>query len=84
MTDEQLIEYMDTAQERIEHDAAVEHESMVIAVQIGTIIAHDAKALRQWQARSRRNKGEAGLTGAALERAVMGLRARNPEYVVVA
>lgn len=51
------------------------------AVQIGTVIAKDKKALSSWQSRPRR--GRIGKTGAALEHAVMGLAMRNPEYVVV-
>ena len=51
------------------------------AVQIGTVIAHDKKALDRW--RNRRRHGQTGKTGAELEHAVMSLQMRNPEYVVV-
>ncbi len=54
---------------------------MVTAVQIGTVIARDKKALQRWQ--SRRRGSQVGKTGAALEHAVMSLQMRNPEYVVV-
>jgi len=57
---------------------------MVEAVRAGTIFAHDAKAHRRWQSAtpSAQPKGR-GLTGQALEQAVMLLARTAPEYVVV-
>jgi hypothetical protein len=56
---------------------------MVEAVRVGTVLAHDAKAARRWHSRRRRAEGKpAGLTGMALERAIAGLAAAHPEYIV--
>jgi hypothetical protein len=52
-------------------------------VRIGTIIAQDRKANTRWRSHIARAAGRpAGMTGMALERAIAGLAARNPEYVV--
>jgi hypothetical protein len=81
-TKERLLAYLDAAEERQERD----FRESVEAVRLGTIFAHDGRAYGRWNQR-RRSSGSApsgggGLTGMALERAIFGLAARNPEYVV--
>ena len=85
LTSEQLVLYLDAAQDRLTHDIDARFSEAVEAVRVGTIIAQDAKAYRRW--RSRRPAGSStsrggGLKGMALERAIAGFAARNPEYVV--
>jgi hypothetical protein len=82
LTDEQLVAYLDAAQDRMEHRARSEFDALVEAVRVGTIFAHDAKQYRKWQSRSARN-GRRGLTGHALEQAIHALAGAHPEYVVV-
>lgn len=78
LTDELLLLYLEEASERIT-DA---HESEVEAIRAGTILAYDAKAYRRWRsAVDRRHDRRTGLTGAALEAAVMSLAGAHPEYV---
>jgi len=57
----------------------VAFENMVAAVQIGTVIARDAKALARWQSRV---GGARGLTGASLAKAVdfIAVKTRNSRY----
>jgi len=58
---------------------------MVEAVRVGTVLAHDAKAARRWHSRKRPGVSRPkGLTGMALEQAVMTLASTHPQYVVVA
>ena len=57
---------------------------MVEAVRAGMIFARNDKQYRRWRAKVRSKAGEAvGLTGAALEKAILGLAAQHPEYVVI-
>lgn len=55
-------------------------------MRVGTVVAHDRKSADAWRAELRRGARPAGggLTGAGLERAVMALAMRNPEYVQLA
>lgn len=85
LTDEQLLVYLDAAQDRLSAEAKTRFEEAVESVRVGYIIANDRKAHQRWQSHSRRTstgKG-AGLTGMALERRIANLAATNPEYVVV-
>ena len=88
MTDEQLVAYVDAAEDRITDMATAEFDAMVSATRAGTIFAHDQRAWTRWQSRRQARQATRGgtvrgLTGAALERAVRGLASRNPEYVVM-
>lgn len=57
---------------------------MVEAFRAGAIFARDQKQYDRWRRKARRtSERPVGLTGAALESAVRGLAARNPEYVVM-
>ena len=79
LTDELLLDYLDAAQERIED----RFETQVEAVRVGTVIAGNAKAMQRWSTRTRRHgKQQRGLTGAALESAVMNVAAIFPENVI--
>jgi hypothetical protein len=88
MTDEQLVEKLVAAGRRMEREARVAFDDAVEAVRVGTITARDQRALNRWRTAQRRaeakaQQGSAGLTGAALEQAVMALALRSPEYVVI-
>lgn len=74
--------YLEQGARRREH----EWEQSVVAVNQGLATYYNRKANAAWQrrtARSRSVTGQAGLTGAALERKVLSLAMTNPEYVVV-
>jgi hypothetical protein len=87
LTDEQLVAVLDAASERIAERRSADFDAMAEAVRAGSIFARDQRQYNRWRQRTRRpSAGRAqssGLVGAALERAVMGLRATHPEYVVV-
>lgn len=52
-------------------------------MRVGTLIASNVDALRRWTSRKRRTgKRPAGLTGNALESAVMNVAAIFPEHVI--
>lgn len=56
----------------------------VEAVRTGFVTAQDKKALNKWRSRQRTATGDSvGLTGAALERAVMAIAAKDPSLVAV-
>ena len=82
LTDEQLVAYLDAAQERIDDRRSGEFDALVEAVRVGTIFAHDAKQYGRWRSRSR-NRRKPGLTGQALEQAIRSLAGAHPEYVVM-
>lgn len=71
----------------MEDEARAAHEDRLEAVRAGVIYAHDQKQYERYIAnRPTRPGGPSrprGLTGEALERAVMGVAARHPEYVVM-
>lgn len=79
----QFLLYLDAAQDRLSDAAAVR----VMELANATRVAYHAnrQAWQRWvgkqQKRMRRAVGTA-LTGEALERAIMGLANRNPEYVI--
>lgn len=88
MTSAQLVAYLDAAQDRLAVDADARFTEAVEAVRIGTIIAQDRKAYGRWRTRRRHPAAIAasdggGLSGKALESAVMGLARQHPEYVVM-
>lgn len=76
---------MDAAYDRRGLRSGNDFESMVEAVRAGLIVAQDKKAYGKWKsARLQRGKPQRGLTGAALEQAVMRVAAIFPENVVTA
>lgn len=88
MTDEQLVEKLLAAGRRMEQTARQAFADAVEAVRVGMITAHNQRMLNRWRLAQRRAEakaaqGSVGLTGAALEQAVMAIALRSPEYVVV-
>jgi hypothetical protein len=76
--------YLDSMVDRVEGRAMADFDAMVSAVRVGTVIARDRKAARRWDREAARRSGRKhGLSGAALETAIMGLASTHPEYVVV-
>lgn len=64
--------------------ASTDFDQMVEAVRVGSIFAHDQKAYDRWQRRPKaRSKPQRGLTGHALEAAVMRIANQFPDNVVV-
>lgn len=79
---------LDAASERITERAAARFEEMVEATRAGYIFSHSENATQYTRWRARRQKEldpthAVGLTGAALERAVMSIAARDPSLVAV-
>lgn len=58
-------------------------DEAVEAVRIGYLAAHDKRIYSKWVNRRRKGRQQVGLTGQALEAAIMGLARSHPEYVVV-
>lgn len=84
MTDEQLVAYLDAYSDRLKDTTEAAYDGMVEAVRAGMIFAKSDKQYRRWRTRVQRRSGQAvGLTGQALESAIMGFAAQHPEYVVV-
>lgn len=83
LTDEQLVAYLDAAQDRLRDRARTEFDAMVEAVRAGSIFAQDGKQYRRWASRSSSGRPSRGLSGMALERAIVGLARVHPEYVVM-
>jgi hypothetical protein len=50
VTDEQLVLYLDAAQDRIREDARARSAELVEAVKAGTVFAHDQKQYGKWRA----------------------------------
>lgn len=83
VTDEQLVVYLDSFQERIDAQRAADFDSWVDAVRLGTVFAHDARQYSAWRARTRRSGSKSrGLTGAALEAAVARVADMFPSNVI--
>jgi hypothetical protein len=83
LSDEQLVAYLDAAQERLEAEQRTQFDSWVEAIRAGTIFAHDDKQYGRWRTRPRKNaRQQRGLTGAALEQAVMRIASIFPEQVI--
>jgi hypothetical protein len=76
--------YLDAMTDRVEEQTADAFDSAVASVRVGYVIARDRRAAQRWDRRvARRQRRSAGLSGASLEAAIMGLAATHPEYVVV-
>lgn len=72
---------MDSAQERTDARLAGEFDTLVEAVRVGTIFAHDNKQHEKWTRRKPTSRQSRSLTGAALEAAVMGIASMFPDNV---
>jgi hypothetical protein len=86
VTDEQLFAYIDAYSERLEDDVQAAFESAVEAARAGAIFARreNDRQYQSWRRKSRRKADtKVGLSGQALETAIMGFAAQHPEYVVV-
>jgi hypothetical protein len=55
---------------------------MVEATRMGTVYASNLKAYRKWASAKHRRRPSRGLTGDALERAVMGIAQQFPGNVL--
>lgn len=82
VTDEQLIAYLDSAQDRITADAERSFDDAVEAVRIGTVAAHQKDFYRKWRNRPKRVKQQS-LSDAALESAIMNIAKMFPDNVQV-
>lgn len=82
MTDEQLVAYLDSAQDRIAATARSEHVAMVEAVRVGTVAAHDGKFYQRWKRLMDKPKKGAALEGSALEQAVARVAGMFPDNVI--
>jgi hypothetical protein len=87
VTDEQLSAYIDAYNERLEDETQAAFESAVEAARAGAIFARreNDRQYQSWRRKRRRNEPDKkiGLSGQALETAIMGFAAQHPEYVVV-
>lgn len=88
LTDEQFYLYLEKGSRRRYQEAWAEQERIVYGVNWGTALAHDQKgrARRKWQSLARSMSGRkesAGLSGAALEQAVMSLAMVDPSLVKI-
>lgn len=72
--------YLDAAAERVEtaRDARIEE------IRVGTLLAHDKKALDKWRQRRTRTTttGKRALVGNALEAAIAGIASLFPGNVI--
>lgn len=82
LTDAQIVAYLDAAEDRIEAQQRSKFEGWVEAVRVGYIFARDGKQYTRWRS-STRSKGQRGLTGHALEQAVMRIASMFPSNVEV-
>jgi hypothetical protein len=84
LTDEQLVRvYLEPAQERVEERSRAAFDDMVEATRVGYIIARDRKAFHRWTNRRQRVRPKRGLTGHALEQAVLNISRLYPDNVIV-
>lgn len=87
LTDEQLFAYIDAYHDRMQDETQAAFESAVEAARAGSIFAkrENDRQYQSWRRKRRRAEPEKqiGLTGQALETAIMGFAAQHPEYVVV-
>jgi hypothetical protein len=85
LTDELLVLYVDSSVDRITGRVRAQFDSWVEAVRVGMIFAHDRRQYQRWLRQRPRTPGERspGLTGAALERAILAIGAMHPDIVTV-
>ncbi len=84
LTDELLVLYLDDAIDRRSDRIKSDFESTVEAVRVGYITARDKAAFQKWSRRRAQPTKGSGLTGAALEQAVMQVAAIFPDNVIAA
>lgn len=78
----QLHYYLAAAEERLVAEQRNRFETAVEAARVGYITARDQKAYGKWQRSLAKGHGRpVGLTGHALEQAVMGFALANPDLV---
>lgn len=82
LTDAQIVAYLDAAEERLEAVQRSRFEEAVEAVRIGYIFARDGKQYTRWRSSARSRSKQRGLTGHALEQAVMRIASMFPENVL--
>jgi hypothetical protein len=82
LTDEQLLGYLDAAQDRIAAAAEGKFNSMVEAVRVGTVFAHNKREYQRWARGQSQPKRGSGLTGQALEAAVNRIGSMFPDNVI--
>jgi hypothetical protein len=82
----QLVSLFDAAVNRRRRLRSVEFEQIVEGTRAGTILAHDKRAYQRWRSQSTARSGrpQRGLTGAALESAVMRVAQMFPGNVIAA
>lgn len=79
-----MVAYLDAGSERVTTAAVGRVEES----RLGYIFAHDDKAYGRWRTRQRHasatwGRDGGGLTGAALEKRIMGLKLTNPGLVAM-
>lgn len=78
-----MFAYLDAYNERLEDVTQAAFDSEIEAVRAGTIFARNRKAYDAWRRKNASRYGrKVGLTGEALENAIMAMAAQHPEYVV--
>ena len=81
-----MVAYFDSAHDRLDSERRGRFVDSVEAVRVGTVAAHDQKAADRWVASRDGIAGQPargrGLSGAALERAMMQLAASKPDLFV--
>jgi hypothetical protein len=83
LTSEQLVAYLDAATERERRTVESRFAERVEAARMGTVFASNLSAYRRWRGSVRRGTTVGpGLTGAALEAAVMRVADQFPSNVV--
>jgi hypothetical protein len=85
VTDEQVFAYVDAYNDRLEDETQAAFEAAVEAARAGAIFAkrENDRQYQSWRRKRRSRHDKIGLTGQALETAIMGLAAQHPEYVVI-
>lgn len=77
--------FVDVRSDERERESRFPTIGAIEAVRSGTILAYDAKAYRSWRlSLPKEAEGPHGLSGAALEHAILALAATNPDLVQVA
>jgi len=76
---------VDAYSDRLEDETDAAFQTAVEAARAGAIFARreNDRQYQSWRRRVRRSTEKIGLTGQALESAIMGFAAMHPEYVVV-
>lgn len=83
VTDEQLFAYLDAHYDHLKDESDARFDTLIEAVRSGTIFARNHKQYQSWRRKTRRPDEKIGLTGQALESAIMGMAVQHPEYVII-